>query len=31
VYHSEASIPMTFGDKQTVLAIKKRAKQLGCL
>ena len=30
-YDSEGAIPMSGADKQTVLAIKKREKNLGCL
>ena len=30
-YDYEGDIPMSRADKQTVLAIKKREKQLGCL
>jgi len=31
IYDNAASIPMSRADKQTVLAIKKREKALGCL
>lgn len=30
-YNNAANIPMSRGDKQSVLAIKKREKALGCL
>ncbi|MGH6865198.1 MAG: YARHG domain-containing protein [Methyloceanibacter sp.] len=31
LYDSEASVPMSRAEKQRVLTIKKREKQLGCL